>query len=280
METIAIVGVGLIGGSFALAIREAGFRGAILGVSSPQTLERALAMGVVDEAADLESAAARADLIYLAQPILAIIETIPKLARLVRPRALITDAGSTKACIMRVARENVRQGMFLGGHPMAGKETRGVGEAEAGLFRGRPYVLTPKSPADLDHPAVAEFRRYLAHIGATTVVLEPDEHDAMAAFISHMPQVVSTALAEVLGEHPETSLVAGPAARELTRIASSPYEIWRDILVTNQAPVREALNAMIDKLKDLRDKLTTAEMEQEFARAAAGARMLRGGSDA
>jgi prephenate dehydrogenase len=276
METVAIVGVGLIGGSFALAIREAGFRGAILGVSSPRTIEAALAKGVVDEGATLDGAVERADFIYVAQPIMTILDTIPKLNERVRPGALVTDAGSTKACIMRVAREQLRRAIFVGGHPMAGKETRGVAEAEAGLFRGRPYVLTPQQVSDLEKPPVVEFCSYLDRVGAKTVVLDAAEHDRMAAYISHAPQIVSTALAGVLGKHPEVAAVAGPAARDLTRIALSPYEIWRDILVTNEALVREALDAVIDKLKDLRDKLTTDEMRTEFANAAAGARMLRG----
>jgi prephenate dehydrogenase len=275
METVAIIGVGLIGGSFALAIRDAGFRGSILGVSSSRTLETALAMGVIDEPATLESAVGRADVVYLAQPILTIIETLGKLDGHVRPGALITDVGSTKSCIMRVAQEKIRRGIFVGGHPMAGKETRGVTEAEAGLFRGRPYVITPSNRAHLEDPLVMEFLDYVERIGANQVVLDAGEHDRMAAYVSHMPQMVSTALAAVLREYPEIAVIAGPAARELTRIAASPYDIWRDILVTNPAPIRAGLDAVIDKLKDLRDKLTSEEMKGEFANAGEGARMLR-----
>ena len=279
METVAIFGVGLIGGSFALAIREAGFRGRILGVSSPRTVETALAMGVIDEPATLDSAAGRADVVYLAQPILAITDTLRGLDERVRPGTLITDVGSTKAYIMSVARQSIRRAVFVGGHPMAGKETRGVAEADAGLFRGRPYVLTPTDRTHLDLPLVLEFRTYLDRIGAKTVLLDADEHDRMAAYVSHMPQMVSTALASVLAEHPEIAVVAGPAARELTRIASSPYDIWRDILVTNHEQVRAAMDAVIDKLKDLREKLTSEEMRKEFTDAGAGARIMRGGSE-
>src|SRR5438270_3074666 len=144
MNTVAIFGVGLIGGSFALALRKAGFSGRILGVSSPETLRRALDLHVIDEGVAAEAAARSADLIYLAQPILRIIDSLPQLEAAARPGALITDAGSTKKTIVDRASEVISRCQFLGGHPMAGRERRGVEAAEADLFRGRPYVLTPR----------------------------------------------------------------------------------------------------------------------------------------
>ena len=148
MKTVVIAGVGLIGGSFALALRKAGFTGRILGVSSPETIRKAVALGAIDRGAGLEEAVDSADLIYLAQPISRILEMLPRIGEFARPSALITDAGSTKSQIVDAAAHSIRGRQFLGGHPMAGKEARGVEAAEAGLFEGRTYILTPRDPGE------------------------------------------------------------------------------------------------------------------------------------
>jgi prephenate dehydrogenase len=276
MRTVAIVGVGLIGGSFGLALKKAGFTGKILGVSSPATLRVALERGAVDEAASLPEAAARADLIYLAQPIGRILDTLHHLDPLVQPGALITDAGSTKCAIVNTARERVRRCAFLGGHPMAGKEKRGVAEADAELFRVRTYVLTPEDSAQLESPPVRELLEWLGRIGAVPVILTPEEHDRIVAFTSHLPQLVSTALAATVAEQAGDHLaVAGPGLADTTRLALSPYELWRDILATNNRPIEQALTAYITKLEHLRDNLRTRQIESEFEIAAALAATLR-----
>jgi prephenate dehydrogenase len=257
VNTIAIVGVGLIGGSFALALRKAGFQGKIIGVSSPATVEKALSLHVIDRAVPLSEAAAAADLIYLAQPISRILATLDVL----ETDALVTDAGSTKAVICDRARKLKR---FVGGHPMAGKESRGVENADADLFRGRPYVLTSREP---------ELESWIERIGARLVILDPAQHDAQVAFVSHLPQLLSTTLASVLDGREQ---VAGPAASDLTRLALSPYDIWRDILATNAEPIDAALSAFIVRLEEVRAQLRTSEMEVVFSRAAASARALRG----
>src|SRR5579871_1755641 len=146
MDTVAIVGVGLIGGSIGLALKGAGFRGTILGVSSEAAVRDGLERGAIDRGATLEEAARAADLIYLAQPIGRILDTLHHLDTLVRPDALVTDAGSTKHVIVTEAARLLRRCQFLGGHPLAGKEKRGAAAAEAGLFEARTYVLTPHSP--------------------------------------------------------------------------------------------------------------------------------------
>jgi prephenate dehydrogenase len=275
MDTVAIAGVGLIGGSFALAIRDAGFRGTILGVSSPATIEKALALGVIDAGVTLHEAAQRADLIYLAQPILSIIDALAEIGDRARPGTLITDAGSTKARIMSAARDNVNGALFIGGHPMAGKETRGVAAADASLFRGRPYVLTPQRRRDLDEPAVAEFREWLERIGAKVIVLDAEEHDRRTALVSHLPQLLSTALASLLSEHDAATEIAGPAVMELTRLAMSPWDVWRDIIVTNQKYIHHALQDLIAKLNDYQAKLSAADLESQFRAAGALASRLR-----
>lgn len=276
MQTVAIVGVGLIGGSFGLALKKAGFPGKILGVSSDATLRVALERGLIDEAASLADAAARADLMYLAQPIGRILDTLRRLDALVRPDALITDAGSTKSAIVSGARNFVHRCRFLGGHPMAGKEKRGAAEADADLFQGRTYVLTPSDPAEMDAPCAQEFVGWIRRIGATTVVLSPEEHDHIVAFTSHLPQLVSTALAATVAEEAGSRLsVAGPGLADTTRLALSPYEVWRDILATNSQPIEQALTQYIVKLEFLRDNLRTREIESEFEIAAALAATLR-----
>jgi prephenate dehydrogenase len=278
MEAVAIVGVGLIGGSFALALRKAGFKGRILGVSSPATVEEALRRGVIDEATSLEDAARSSDLIYLSQPIRRILETIPQLEAVARPEALITDAGSTKAEICRTARRHLRRARFLGGHPMAGKESRGVAEAEADLFTDRPYVLTPAERTDLDSPQAVEFVDWLHRIGARPVVFSAEEHDRQVAFTSHLPQLVSTALAATLDSHEQSEKlekIAGPGLRDMTRLALSPYDIWRDIFETNSEAVLAALDAYIRRLEAIRAAFGD-NLEEQFRRAAEFTRRLRG----
>jgi prephenate dehydrogenase len=266
-SVVSIVGVGLIGGSFALALRKAGFRGKIIGVSSPQTVEAALARRVIDEALPLRDAAGQSDLIYLAQPIERIIATIEELDPWVFPGTLVTDAGSTKVAIVQCAAKKIRRGRFVGGHPMAGKQSRGVAEADADLFQRRPYVLTSPDP---------ELEQWIRRIGSRVVILEPQEHDRLVALTSHLPQLISTALGASIAQQRGAARVAGPAAIDMTRLAMSPYDVWRDILLTNSGPIDDALTAFIGKLEELRGMLRQPELGKEFERAAAGAHALRG----
>jgi prephenate dehydrogenase len=276
MHTVAIIGVGLIGGSFGLALKKAGFTGTIVGASSEATLRAALDRGVIDEAAPLADAARGADLIYLAQPIGRILDTLHHVDGFVNRGTLITDAGSTKSAIVSSARKHIRRGVFLGGHPMAGKEKRGVAEADADLFRGRTYVLAPHDPAALETPAAAEFLEWLRRIGALPVILNAEEHDRIVAFTSHLAQLASTALAATVAEHAGDHLaVAGPGLADTTRLALSPFEVWRDILATNSSAIELALTAYIIKLEHLRDNLRTREIESEFEIASALAATLR-----
>lgn len=278
MDTVAIFGVGLIGGSFALALRKAGFCGAILGVSSEAAVRAALERGAIDRGATLEQAARSADLLYLAQPIGRILDTLHHLDPLVRPEALITDAGSTKHVIVTEARKLIRRCQFLGGHPLAGKEKRGVAEAEADLFRGRTYVLTPASPEELNTPPARAFVEWVGRIGAKAVVLGAAEHDRLVSFTSHLPQLASTALAATVAQNltaPEDLQVAGPGLIDSTRLALSAYELWRDILATNTEAIEQALTAYINELEQLRENLRTRGAQEEFVRGAELAGRLR-----
>ncbi len=278
MHTVAIVGVGLIGGSFGLALKKAGFMGEILGVSSETAIAEALRRGAIDRALPLAEAASEADLIYLAQPIGRIMDTLRRLDGVVKKDSLITDAGSTKSAIVSLAREVSRRAQFLGGHPMAGKAKRGVAEAEADLFVGRTYVLTPTREADLETPRAAELLGWIERIGAIRVVMGPDRHDEVVSFTSHLPQLASTALAATAAdnlESPEDLQVAGPGLADMTRLAGSAYEIWRDILATNTDSIDRALEAYIARLEYLRENLRTRAMQEQFDAGAALASRLR-----
>lgn len=276
METVAIFGVGLIGGSFALALKKEGFSGRILGVSSAATIEAARASGVIDDALPAEEAAHLADLIYLAQPIARILETLPALNNWVRPNALVTDAGSTKAAIVAQANAMLPGCKFLGGHPLAGKEQRGVQYADPDLFRGRSYVLTPADADELQSPPASEFVEWLLRIGAQPLVTTPRRHDEVVAYTSHLPQLTSTALAACLGaEFGEPPPMWGPALLDSTRLALSPFEIWGDILQTNHAAVDAALANYIGHLQQIRQRLTGGGMKKYFEDGARLARNLR-----
>lgn len=252
MEKVAVVGVGLIGASFGLALRRAGFAGSILGVSSPEAIRAGLAAGAISEEATLQQAIAEADLIYLAQPVDRILQTIEQIGPLARPDCLITDAGSTKSAITEKALEHLPPGVFLGGHPMAGKEQRGAEAADGALFSARPYVLTPTG--EMTAPMVG-FQQWLGRMQARIVIMSPSEHDEVVALTSHLPQLLSTALSATLGEkdYPRLFEVFGPGLLEMTRLALSSPDVWRSVLETNRQPILNALGqlaATVDVLKN------------------------------
>jgi len=278
MQTVAIVGAGLIGSSFGLALRKAGFRGRILGVSSPAATGEALEVGAIDEALPIESAIPQADIVYLSQTIRRIVETITTLDAHLKPGTLVTDAGSTKVEIVARAQACVRRGQFLGGHPLAGKETRGAASADADLFRGRTYVLTPTRAAELETPIAREFREWLQAIGARVVTLAPDEHDRIVSLTSHLPQLASTALATLLDRKlasDRDTLVSGPGLADMTRLAASSYDVWADILATNAREIDQALAAYIAELEALRSTLSSDATRESFERAGDFSRRLR-----
>ncbi|MGA2149182.1 MAG: prephenate dehydrogenase [Bryobacteraceae bacterium] len=277
MKQVTIIGTGLIGASFGLALRRAGFDGAILGVSSPAALSDALACGAIDRGAPLAEAVAAADLVFLSQAIGRILDTIRHLGPLVKPGALVTDAGSTKCEIVDVARQVLTRCQFLGGHPMAGKESRGARAADAELFRGHPWALTPDDPHELETPAAREFRRWLDRMGARIAVLDCDAHDRLVARTSHVPQLASTALGAVLEMQWQGALppLYGPGLMDMTRLALSSYDLWRDILATNSDHIDRALGDYIQELEHLRENLRTRQMQEEFGKGAAFAKRLR-----
>src|SRR5947209_2938337 len=238
-----------------------------------------MAAGAIDRGAPLEEAVAEADLVFLSQTIGRILDTIRHLDPLLKPGALVTDAGSTKCEIVDLARQRITRAQFLGGHPMAGKEKRGAGAADADLFRNRTWALTPDQPEELETDAAREFRRWLERIGARLVILDADEHDRIVALTSHLAQLASTALAATVADRlgaPARLQVAGPGLEDMTRLALGSYDVWRDILATNSEHIERALSIYIQKLEHMRENLRTRQLQEEFECGAGLAGRLRG----
>lgn len=277
MERVAVVGVGLIGGSFALALRQSGYTGEILGVSSSSTIEAALSRGVIDRAVSLDEAAAECDLLYLAHPIRQILTTLEALSGKLKPGALVTDVGSTKAVILAKAKATVGENAFLGAHPMAGKELRGVAAAEAGLFQGRTYFLCAADPQVLDHPVAEELVELVEKFGARPVLISAEDHDRLVSMTSHLPQLASTALAAMLSRllDPRNAVNGtGPGLMDMTRLAKSSHELWADILATNTTAIDRALSLYIKELQEVRLRLGQQDLQARFEEASSFAAML------
>src|SRR5271169_356415 len=270
---ISILGLGLIGGSWGLALRKHGYRGAVVGFDRPEVLKLALAAGAVDEGAqDVASALRGADLVIMATPVSVILDQLSQLKKSAMPGALVTDVGSTKRLICRRALEILGDDPnFLGGHPLAGKERSGFENADAKLFEGARYVLTPATPDDLKDKRVKTFSSLVESIGARPLIADPPSHDRAMAFLSHLPQLLSTGLASLIAEQGgEASLPTEMAAtgfRDVTRLAESPYDLWRDICLTNIENIQSALEALIDKLEHMKVHLSDRELQRDFKQA-------------
>ncbi|MGP1614069.1 MAG: prephenate dehydrogenase, partial [Pollutimonas bauzanensis] len=241
VPVLAVVGVGLIGGSFAAALRDRAGVGRVLGVGrQAATLAQARDLGLIDEVASLEQAAQQADLIFLAMPVGATEAVLSGLEPHLRPDTLVTDAGSTKANVAAVARAVLgeRIGQFIPGHPIAGAERTGPEAAEAGLYRGRTVVLTP-----LEENTSAS-KAYLTRVweccGARVMAMDAEVHDTILASVSHVPHLLSSVFMwQVAGAHDSDlrMTLAGSGFRDFTRIAAGSPEIWRDIFLANRSAV-------------------------------------------
>ena len=275
IRQITVIGTGLIGGSFALALKKNGFHGWVVGCDREPELQRARDRGAIDEGRTNPRDAVRdSELIVLATPVGAILEMIDLLAPAVPAQALVTDVGSTKVEILAQATKAFGKGggpRFLGGHPMAGKEHSGIDFADPDLFEGAAWFLTPVAGQDLNQGLTSEFLAWLQKIGARVAEIDAEAHDELCAWISHVPQMVSTALAATLvehcGDHAAVMEAGGRALREMTRISSSPYSMWRDIALTNKKNIHDALLALEQRLAHIRENLDTRELAAEFEKA-------------
>jgi prephenate dehydrogenase len=279
---VAVLGTGLIGGSFALAVRKYSPDSVVIGWDIGPVLRHALERRAIHESSsDLSAAVAGTDLIYVALPVGHTIELLPEIAKLAPPEALVTDASSTKRSVCRAASESfsTNRACFLGGHPMAGKEISGIAAADAELFRGSKYALIHKFAGEPRDRRVTNFLALVAKLGAEPVWLEAEAHDRAAAIVSHLPQLLAVALAGVVRDQTdETGLpvtLAGRGLRDALRLAGSPYSVWRDIILTNSDNLDDALGQLIQSLEQLRGDLRTRALEEEFAAAGELYKILR-----
>jgi len=275
IRQITIIGCGLIGGSLALALKKRRFAGRIVGCDRPPVLERARKLRAFDEGHTHPVEAAQgSQVVVLATPVGAIIELIGRLGPVLPVPTLLTDMGSTKVEILAAAQRVFGPSVgrrFLAGHPMAGKEHAGIEFAEADLFQGAAWFLTPVSGQDVHGGLSGEFLKWVGKTGATVASMEAEAHDKLCAWISHVPQMLSTALAAALveeyGEGAPLVEAGGRALKEMTRIAGSPYGMWRDIALTNKKNIQDALLKLEQRLAHMRENLDTRELEKEFGRA-------------
>jgi prephenate dehydrogenase len=238
---------------------------------SPSHLQTALDRGAIDVAAgDPISAALSSDLVLLSGPVFTILDWLEKLAPLLQPHQLVTDVGSVKVAIAERALPLLGapgQAGFLPGHPMAGKEVSGAAHAEAELFSHAVWLFTEFA----SHPLAAEWRSWVERFGCRTMDIQARRHDEICAWVSHLPQYLSTALSAMLedrfGDAPDLRAIGGRALREMTRLGASPYSMWRDVAHTNTEAVAEALLALEQRLAHLRENLKTPELRDEFERA-------------
>jgi prephenate dehydrogenase len=282
IERVLILGTGLLGASTGLALRAAGLTGAIAGWDKDRNQSQdALRLKAIDSVVPDPLAAAQASqLILLATPVYAILDWMEQLAPVLSPAHLITDVGSTKALITSAGNRLFNQpgrAAFLPGHPMAGKEVSGAAEADAALFHGAVWIFTTdpwislQKEGDISPEAAAlgmDWTQWIRAFGCRVLEIDAARHDELVAWVSHLPQFLSTALTALLqtevGDAPELTAVGGRALREMTRLGSSPYSMWRDVAYTNTEAIATALHALEQRLAHLRENLRTPELRDEF----------------
>ena len=278
ITNVTILGTGLIGTSIALALQKAGYAGELYGWDSNADAlaecVRCARMVPLQQAPSADHPPSDG-VVVLAGPVLSILDWMERLASVCGPEVLLTDVGSTKGEIARAAKRLYNRpgrARFLPGHPMAGKEQGGAAQAEVGLFDGAMWLLTPVAE---ETASEAEWRGWVERIGARTMDLEAARHDAICAWVSHLPQMVATAMAAMFEDEfaaaPELAeefrAIGGRALREMTRLGASPYSVWRDVAFTNTEPLSATLLALEQRLAHLRENLKTPELREEFAKA-------------
>jgi prephenate dehydrogenase len=285
-KTVAIYSVGLLGGSIGLALKASGYKGRIVGMSSPAGIAAALSLGCIDEGhpyAALDTIIRDTDCLFLCSPIHAIIAAIERLGTLYVPEGcVITDVGSTKSEIVAAAQFCLpAHAHFIGGHPMAGSEKRGPTAADPFLFQNAIYVLTPreKTPENV----VSGFAAFLdAKLGCRHALLAPGAHDTIAAAVSHAPHLLAVALVNVAAAMesrvPGTLSLAAGGFRDMTRIASSPYALWNDILSTNKSRIAPVIDELITALTSMKEGLACDGLMDAFDAAAATRARIPGSS--
>jgi len=277
IRRVTILGTGLIGGSFALALRKDLTDISISGWDRPEVVREKEVRNVFDEtfSGSLGPALAKADLIYVALPIAVTLDLFSEIARQAPPSALVTDACSTKLRIMEESSQlfaGNSGAIFLGGHPMAGKELSGIAAADADLFRGHSYALIAEGEAiatpTANEPRIAAFVKILEKIGAQPLWIGAQQHDYAVGLASHLPQLAAVALASFLYDRLDENglpiTLAGPGLRDTLRLAGSRYSTWRDIILTNKELLSASLDLFARRLDDLRERLGSRDLEADF----------------
>jgi prephenate dehydrogenase len=283
IQRVTILGTGLIGGSFARALRKYTPDMYIAAWDRPEVILEARKAGAIDEGffEALDPAIRRADLIYIALPIGMTLDILPELAQHAPPHALITDAGSTKMRIWQTATELFVEEVgpiFLAGHPMAGREVSGFAHADADLFQSATYALVGRAD-DTHDPRIQAFVKILEKIGARPLWLGAQQHDYAVGLASHLPQLAAVALGSFLYDHLDENglpiTLAGPGLRDSLRLAGSPYSTWRDIVLTNRDVLSAALDLLARRIEDLRERLGSRDLEADFEAANELYKLLR-----
>ena len=277
LNKLVIIGVGLIGGSFALALRKAGRVEHIVGIGrSQQNMQHAIELGVIDEiATDMASALHNADLVFLAMPVGQTAHIMAQIAPYLQANTIITDAGSTKQDVITAARHHLpmqNRHHFVPGHPIAGTEQSGAQAAQADLYINKHVILTPLPETSAD--AVKQVRQLWQVCGAQVAIMPADEHDQVLAVTSHLPHILAFTMMNYLNHstsHSENLFrFAGSGLRDFTRIASSSPEMWRDICLTNREVLLRQIDAYQNELNALQEMLKNNDgeaLEQAFSQA-------------
>jgi prephenate dehydrogenase len=260
---LAVIGFGLIGGSIALAARQRWPAVHVTAIDRQPIVDAALRQRIADAGGSNLALAADADIIVLSAPVRQNVALLAELARDLGGEALITDVGGTKQATVDASHQLPARLRFIGGHPLAGAASGGLGEARADLFLGHPWILTPQDtslPQDVER-----LRSFVTGLGARPKIMEPAAHDRLMAYLSHLPQIAVSALMQVVGEHAgaEGLHLAGGGLRDTTRLAASPAGTWRDVAATNVEAVSVAIDELTATLQRLKADLTMGDELQK-----------------
>jgi len=274
-KKITIIGVGLIGGSFALALKEKNPNFKIVGIDKQEIIEKAIARSAIDEGTvNLEEGIKEADMVIIATPVKTIIDLLSKIDPFLKKGCLVTDTGSTKAKIVETANQVLSPDVhFIGGHPMAGSEKYGIDSANFHLFQEKTYILTPDKKSNLIN--MKKIFSLIKMINANILILDPLEHDKIVSAVSHLPQIIAVSLINAIGElalqgnNNNYFKAVGEGFKDMTRIASSPYKIWEDICETNQENIVKMIQEFRNYLGVIEDKLKSnpRSLKEEFQKA-------------
>ena len=276
LKKIAIIGCGLIGGSIGMALKKKNFSGKIIGVDQEKIIEKAIQKGAIDWGTyQIEKGVVNAEVVFLATPVLEIIKLIPRIKPFLSKNCLITDTGSTKKEILDKAEKIFsNKHDYIGSHPMAGLEKGGIEYASSDLFVDKPFITIPKKMnSNFAEPKMSSF---IHGIGAVEIKMDINEHDRIIAMISHLPQLIAVLMTNMMGSVADEGnnekyfSIGGKVFNEMTRIASSPFPIWKDIFQTNKFWTIKAIEELVNLLESVKGKIannTIELLEDDFRKA-------------